>query len=187
MKSLLTILLTCVSLFVYSQQKVMLCSEEQTTFTYTVQSDVFGDFEWYIDGVVSVGPSLFVNWNNYPLGFHEIKVLQNSNGCPSDTMFMTVEVTECPYTTMWAPNSFTPDDDENNNVWTPIGYNYTHPHFVIYNRWGELIFESYDLTYGWDGTYKGIKCPDGVYVYLLDWWDVDNRRYHTYGHITLLK
>lgn len=187
MKKILIIICTLISLLGYSQQKIELCSDGITMITYTVDSDVLGDFEWYIDNSVNVGPSLVVNWNNYELGFHYIKVLQNSNGCPSDTMYLTVEVVECPYTTMWAPNCFTPNGDESNNIWVPIGYNYFEPHFIIFNRWGETIFESYDLQHGWDGTYKGLMCSDGVYVYLLDWKDINNRYYRTNGHITLLK
>jgi gliding motility-associated-like protein len=187
MKSLLIILLTSLSLSLYSQQKIELCSDSQTNFIYTTQSDVIGNFEWYLDNQVSTGLSLFVNWNNYGLGFHNIKVLQNSNGCPSDTVYFTVEVVECPYTTMWAPNCFTPDGDETNNIWVPVGYNYRDPHFTVFNRWGQIIFESYDLNYGWDGTYNGLKCSDGVYIYLLDWKDVNGRYYTTHGHITLIK
>jgi len=58
---------------------------------------------------------------------------------------------------------------------------------MIFNRWGELLFESYDSAFGWDGTYTGQPCQDGVYVYVLGWEDSKNKRNSRYGHVTLLK
>jgi gliding motility-associated-like protein len=60
--------------------------------------------------------------------------------------------------------------------------------FVIYNRWGEIVFESNDIYSGWDGTYKGLKCPDGIYTWVMQYSldDSDGREEIT-GHLNLLK
>lgn len=70
----------------------------------------------------------------------------------------------------YVPNTFTPDGDENNNVFEPIvfaGVDKDGISFEIYNRWGEMIYKTSDTTEGWDGTYKGQKCPEGTYGWVL--------------------
>jgi gliding motility-associated-like protein len=70
----------------------------------------------------------------------------------------------------YVPNTFTPDGDENNNVFEPIvfaGVDNDDISFEIYNRWGEMIYKTSDPTEGWDGTYKGQKCPEGTYGWVL--------------------
>ncbi len=57
---------------------------------------------------------------------------------------------------------------------------------MIFNRWGEKIFETNDYNDSWDGTYQERMCPVGVYVYLLK-YKYDNGYEQKHGNITLLK
>lgn len=57
----------------------------------------------------------------------------------------------------------------------------------IYNRWGELIFESTDVRRGWDGNYRGQPSPQDAYVYQLWVRFVDGREVERNGDITLLR
>ena len=59
----------------------------------------------------------------------------------------------------------------------------------IFNRWGELIFETTDLNKGWDGTYNGIVVQEGVYVWKIVGAPLDNEAdlKEYYGHVTVLK
>jgi len=71
---------------------------------------------------------------------------------------------------IWIPNTFTPDNDEHNQTFKPIiskGYDVNDYSFFIYNRWGEIIWESHDVSQGWDGTFNNVKCQDGVYTWSL--------------------
>jgi gliding motility-associated-like protein len=76
----------------------------------------------------------------------------------------------CPNEIFYIPNAFTPDGDERNNVFKPIItsgvdiFNYT---FLIYNRWGQIVWESFNPNVGWDGTYNSTMCQDGVYTWKL--------------------
>lgn len=187
MKKLFLILSLVCSSNLFSQQTIEKCEDNDLTFTYSTQSTVSGLISWSLDSQIFTTTTLTVNWSNYSIGSYQISAIQGEDLCPSNTVYYTVNLIECPNTTMWAPNTFTPDGDEINNVWKPQGYNYFDEHFFIVNRWGQIIFESYNLDYGWDGTYNGKMCQDGVYVYCLQWKDVDNRFHQTYGHITLLK
>ena len=97
------------------------------------------------------------------------------------------------------PTAFTPDpfganggavdyNDLSNNVFFPV----TTPVFIvdysmlIWNRWGELVFESTDANVGWDGYYKGALAPGGVYMVKIraTFFDSTQELYH--GNVTLL-
>ncbi len=72
----------------------------------------------------------------------------------------------------YVPNSFTPDADEHNQLFTPIftsGFAPNNFEMTIYNRWGELVFESQDHTKGWDGSYgvKGGVVQAGLYTWII--------------------
>ena len=91
----------------------------------------------------------------------------------------------------WVPNAFTPDGDEFNQVFKPIftsgfdPYDYT---LLIFDRWGELIFESHNHEVGWDGTYRGNLVQDGVYVWKLEFKEtMTDKRHNKYGHVTILR
>lgn len=91
----------------------------------------------------------------------------------------------------YIPNSFTPDGDEYNNVFQPVfttGFDPFDLTIVIYNRWGEMVWESFDPQAGWDGTYHGKPVPQGTYTWQLEFKmaDTDERRQYS-GHVTVLR
>ena len=61
-------------------------------------------------------------------------------------------------------------------------------HLLLFNRWGEIIWESYNSGAGWNGTYGGALVQDGVYVWTIEYGDkwTDERKTIT-GHLTILK
>jgi gliding motility-associated-like protein len=93
----------------------------------------------------------------------------------------------------YIPNSFTPDEDQFNQTFLPIftsgidPYNYQ---LLIYNRWGEVIFESLNPEIGWDGTFgqQGNPCPVGTYTYMITVKlpSVDERQ-AIKGHVNLIR
>ena len=59
---------------------------------------------------------------------------------------------------------------------------------VIVNRWGEIVWESFDASANWDGTYNGKICPDGVYFYSVTFGNLDNDGKKTLvGHLTIIR
>ncbi|HEU4718486.1 MAG TPA: gliding motility-associated C-terminal domain-containing protein [Bacteroidia bacterium] len=70
--------------------------------------------------------------------------------------------------TVYVPNCFTPNHDGKNDIFYAEGVDIISFHMMIFDRWGEMIFESYDMGQGWDGTYKGDKVPNDVYVVVID-------------------
>ncbi|WP_343636564.1 PKD domain-containing protein [Fluviicola sp.] len=115
-------------------------------------------------------------------------IANNAGNCP-DTAKVTVTIQE--ELVYYVPNTFTPDGDEFNNVFTPVftsgfdPFNYT---LTIYNRWGETLFESNDTQYGWDGTYNGELCKAGVYTWTVRFKSSGSDKKNTKtGHIQLLR
>ena len=92
----------------------------------------------------------------------------------------------------YVPNTFTPDGDEYNNTFTPVFSNKNKVesiHLLIYNRWGEIVFESKYIDFGWDGTYKNRKAQDGIYTWELIFTDNSciGKKEHLYGHVNLIR
>ncbi len=85
------------------------------------------------------------------------------------------------------PNAFTPQKFGTNSVIYVRGFGIEKMNWRIYNRWGELIFESDNKKKGWDGYYKGKLQPTDVYTYTLDVEFVDGQKVRKTGDITLLR
>lgn len=92
----------------------------------------------------------------------------------------------------YVPNTFTPDGDEFNNDFKPIfsqNKNVGNFLFRIYNRWGEIIFESQNIEIGWDGTHANTICQDGTYTWELQYLDLicEEGIVHIFGHVNLVR
>ena len=88
------------------------------------------------------------------------------------------------------PNSFTPNGDGLNDVFIPI-FNMENSvkeyKFEVYNRWGQLVYETEDVSDGWDGKYKTKICQSGTYNWIVYYQDYNKNPFNVNGHITLLK
>jgi len=93
----------------------------------------------------------------------------------------------------YVPNTFTPDGDPSNHYFKPVftsGFDPFNYSLQIYNRWGELIFESLNPNMGWDGSYglNGNQVPSGTYTYRIRFKVLKNDEYQAVvGHVNLLK
>jgi len=88
---------------------------------------------------------------------------------------------------IYIPNTFTPNDDESNQGFHIVAHNIKSFELLIFNRWGELIYTMTSIDDYWDGTYKGLPCQDGTYVWKLTYLDFLDHEYEQTGHINLLR
>lgn len=112
--------------------------------------------------------------------------MSTNAGC---TGASTVRVNVVPNYTVFFPNAFTPNGDGANDSWLMFGNlpGIKQIEVKVFNRWGEKVFESTDLNFGWDGNFKGTVVP-GVYSYTAKLVWLDNHTDNKYkGTITLLK
>ncbi len=109
----------------------------------------------------------------------------NSKHClSSDTINVNV-IEDCGE--MYVPNAFTPNNDGVNDVLYVRGICLQSLSFMIFNRWGEKVFETAVQSVGWDGSYKGQELNTGVFVYRLEGKTYDGKGYSSKGNITLLR
>lgn len=114
-------------------------------------------------------------------------IVETARGC-IDTVEYIMHV--LPDILFYAPNAFTPDGDEFNQSWKPVieGIDEQDYEILIFNRWGELIWESHDINVGWDGTYNGKRVPQGSYSWVAKVKSSYNDDKKTFsGSITILK
>ena len=153
-----------------------------TWFETTIQTNdiSFGNissYVWSSDGasnIISNGNSAFISYPEGITGNYDIILLvTDTEGC-FDITTLTMEIV--PDIIFYAPNSFTPDDDEHNQSWSFYieGIDLANFNLKIYNRWGEVIWETNDSKAEWDGYYKGLKVQSGTYNWRASYKNLDN-------------
>ncbi len=85
----------------------------------------------------------------------------------------TITIANCPGK-LWFPNAFTPNNDGLNDLYQPVGISILRFHMVVFDRWGAEVFETSDISQGWNGLSKGEYSPPGTYTYLADYEFIDN-------------
>lgn len=148
-------------------------------------------YQWFFeDGIPSQSTQTNVDVM-FPDGLegrYDVMLITTSElGCV-DTM--EHELIVYPEVLIYAPNAFTPDGDEHNQTWRVFmeGIDVYDFELLIFNRWGEVIWESHDVEIGWDGTYGGKQVQAGTYTWIVRTKDLMNDAKYTYdGHINLLR
>ena len=166
-----------------------LCDGDSIPSIYSVVASLPGYNEWTILNNTVQTETLNIAWN--APGMFDISVVHYSNGCPSPPQFNSITIVQCPELLFFVPNSFTPDGNEHNNSfkWTfTSGFDPFNFHVEIYNRWGEMIYESHDPNDYWDGTYANTPCTSGLYNYRVYFKSQkDDGRYEFVGSVNLIR
>jgi gliding motility-associated-like protein len=105
----------------------------------------------------------------------------------SDTTEVKVYEIICEDPYVFIPNAFSPNGDSENDVLYVRGIWIEKMIFRIFDRWGEMVFESTDPTIGWDGTFRGRKLDPDVYDFYLDVTCIGGLQSITKGNVTLMK
>ena len=188
MKIFLLILFFSVPLLTLAQQTFELCAGESKTVTYFSTSTGDGNNIWFVNNASYASDELTYTFSNE--GTYNI-IIQRSNGPCYMEETLQVIVTECPGTIYWVPNCFTPDGDESNQLFGPVmteGYDINGFEFLVFNRWGNVVWESNDPNGRWDGSYNGKKCTDGVYIWRLQFNVFDNdSKILDQGYLTIIR
>lgn len=112
----------------------------------------------------------------------------NEDGCTQvASISISVDDPECNEKDIFLPNAFTPNNDGHNDILFVRSNFITDFEIHIYNRWGEQVFESYNASVGWDGTFRGERLPPDVYGYYMEVGCPNNKNYKEKGNITLLE
>jgi gliding motility-associated-like protein len=98
-----------------------------------------------------------------------------------------ITISILPLEPIYIPTGFSPNNDGVNDVFRVRGAGFKKFYMSIYNRWGELVFETTDFSQSWDGMYKSVEQEMGVYVYTINAVSSDSRTYTFKGNVTLIR
>jgi len=123
----------------------------------------------------------------YPVteeGIYWVEV-KNQCGVSSDTLAISIKDCTC---NMYIPNAFSPNEDNINDEFSAISNcPFAEYSLLVFNRWGDKVFESHDALRMWDGTFKGQTAQAGVYAYVIT-YRFDQQSYGTLsGNISLVR
>jgi len=116
--------------------------------------------------------------------FQACLVVYNTAGC-SDTVCHPVATLVNPL--LDVPNAFTPGRFGQNSIIKVMGFGIVRMNFRIFNRWGQMVFQSINPDQGWDGTFRGVLQPMDVYAYTLEAEFSDGTHVTRKGDITLVR
>ncbi len=158
--------------------------QENTATQFTNQSSGATNYIWRFgdgDSSIDVNPKhLFTATGTFDVCLTAI----NAAGC-SDTICMPVSAIINPL--LDVPSAFTPGKFGVNGIISVKGFGIKDMQWNIYNRWGQKVFESTNVSNGWNGYYKGKLQPMDVYTYTLDVIFSDGKKVRKTGDITLIK
>ena len=116
--------------------------------------------------------------------FNACLTAYNAAGCP-DTTCKQVSAIVLPLVDV--PNAFTPQSGDVNSIVMVRGFGIAKMQFIIWNRWGQKVFETNNRFQGWDGKVKGVVQPMDVYAYTLSVEFFDGTKTTKKGDITLIR
>ncbi|MFK8036863.1 MAG: gliding motility-associated C-terminal domain-containing protein [Crocinitomicaceae bacterium] len=170
---------------------ILTADELTAQFTNTSSSDAT-IFEWYfasaeISESASENPATIYTDEPGRVSAVNLKVT-NIFGCSSEiTRYIAVE----DVISLYVPNSFTPGSGSNNSLFQPVVASGIDPYnfrLLIYNRWGEIIFESRNYDKHWNGRFDNQIVEQGAYVWQIDFKETSSSKDYTFkGHVTVLR
>ncbi len=162
--------------------------EENIITQFTNLSDVVPRYKWIFgdgDTLQTTKKDTTVRHQYNQTGtYNACLVAINQFGC-ADTVCQTVQAIVNPL--LDVVNAFTPNGDGINDRAVVFGYGVSKLSFRIYNRWGQLMFETADKNQGWDGKFKGKSQPMDAYGYTLDAELISGEKIRRSGSITLVR
>lgn len=156
--------------------------------TFTNISQNTSNFFWdFGDGNTAVTNDMSSVSNNYiaPGVYTVTLIAVNAGGC-SDTAYLTINVLE--ESMLIVPNVFSPNGDGVNDEFVTDNLYITQFDCVVFNRWGQEMWRTTDVTQGWNGKKQGgDDVPEGTYYYIIKATGIDNKEYDLNGSVTLFR
>lgn len=161
-------------------------NEKKVTFINCTSQDMVNWYWSFGDGGNSTEwqpTHTYEETGAYPV----VLTVEDGNQCVDSVMLMYV-IREVP--TCYLPSAFIPESDiAENRVFKPIGNSMSENNYemLIFDRWGELVFVSRNLEYGWDGHIGRNLAPQGTYTYQIKYEDLDGLPRSVRGNVLLLR
>lgn len=174
---------TPAKLVITADGPTVFCKEESVVLRFNPINT--GSYQWYQDGVPVSGATATSTLVTTAGSFTAI--VTNTYGCASDPSTAMVVEVPCEIG-ISLPDIFTPNGDGSNDKIKPIVPGiHKFSFFRVYNRWGNLVFESTDPDAAWDGSYKGEMQPQDSYSYVIEGYNFRSELIRKQGTITLVR
>jgi gliding motility-associated-like protein len=128
----------------------------------TILADIKG-YNWTPKTSLSCSDCMSTKYTGTKSETYSIEINYGEGCVVKESVFFDVAMPE----DLYIPNSFSPNGDDKNDVWYVYGKNIISIDIKVINRVGEIVFSSYDINKGWDGTYQGKKESINAYKYLI--------------------
>lgn len=117
---------------------------------------------------------------------YRIRAMEGGGGYNEESLSNEIILSQAPLA--WVPNAFTPNRDGKNDGWGISTAYVENIELKLFNRWGQMVWETSDKTSRWDGTYNGTEAPQDVYYYRLTWDGYSNdKKFEKTGRVTLIR
>ena len=150
---------------------------------FHVPNDGLETFNWDFNNGISSTLSNPIEIFEYNEPFEVVLEVENEFSC-TDTISKIIEVVE--FKPIFVPNTFTPNEDNKNDIFHPISACIEEIEFWIYDRWGKQVFYSQEINHGWDGKFDGILLKNDSYSWRLKYYHND-KLIDENGFVVLLK
>lgn len=194
----------------YIESKIVDCYNVTGPFPLTVNVDPPGagnvklntiwlnNFIWtgnYFGGVTMTFSASVTDTANYEFDYWEFQNHAPSPTINSDSVSIVLNTSDNVVahfieknSEVVFPSGFTPNGDGRNDILSPLGLRHIKSvNIEIWNRWGQLVYSSSDMTKGWDGNFQGSPAQTGVYAYLIKYVDARGDSKVSKGNVTLIR
>ena len=154
-----------------------------TKNNFALSTSTYNAYQWYLDSVPITGAT----GQTYTVTDSGVYSVQVTLNCGCKVMSDTVLMSQPRRANYVVPSAFTPNGDGKNDVLYVKGYDIDKLTFTIYDRWGEKVFESHNITNGWDGTFNGRALNAQVFLYYLELTYTTGETVKDHGAVTLLR
>ena len=175
--------------FYFSPNPVTIFNTQVEFVNHSINGDTY---QWFFEGATpstsTADESITIN---YPEGeqasYNAMLITTSDLGCV-DTLVRLIRI--LPEVILYAPNTFTPDGDQYNQTWKIYmeGVDIYDFNLFVYNRWGQVVWESHDPSIGWDGQFNGRSVMAGAYTWVIDVGNIVNDERLTYsGNVNIIR
>jgi gliding motility-associated-like protein len=174
----------------FSIENRLLNKIENTAYPAPIVTDEIIDFEWdfgdeYAGDLDNISTEKIPEHQYLYPGFYNISLLvTDMNGCSNSVQKENHIKVE---NDLFIPSGFTPNGDGENDLFRPLGGGIFGGEIIIFNQWGELIFQTKDIERGWNGTRNSQLVESGNYTYVMKLVDITNTVINKKGVISLIR
>ena len=145
--------------FLESFLNLPICPQATNGTTYIEAKGGTPDYQFYWSNKPNIDSQ---EGSDFSQGAYSLTI-RDASGCET---VMDFDVEER-FPKIFIPNAFSPNNDGVNDEFKPVTDCNLQYSIQIFNKWGEIVFSTEDITEGWDGRYKGTKVQDGQYSYII--------------------